>query len=558
MGRSRGIVKAMISLPHSFRSVVAVVSGSLVVGSLTLAPAAQAAVGDASVFSMGANAAPQDVVAGPDGNLWVTNPGSNTIARVSTAGNVLQNYSLPTANSGVRNIAVGPDNNLWFTMTTSNQIGRITTAGVISTFNIPTANSQPYDIAAGPDGALWFTEFAGNKIGRITTDGGTINEYVLPSGNTGPWGITNGPTGSSRVYFTASGNGSVGLLTMAGSFSVVNTSNTGSSPRGILVNQGNVWFTMFGLSSIGNLVTDTQIASSSIGQQASYMALGPSNTMWLTTASNQVMQLSDRGAVVGTYSLPVANAQPAGIALGPDQNIWVALPGANSIARVSTGATASNTAAPTISPITGLAVGTMLTSTTGTWSVSGGTITYQWQRCSTTTTTSCANIPGATSSTYTITSADVGQFLRSGVSAVTSSGTSSPAYSAVVAGPTAGPGPRPTPTPTPTPGGNTASIGSGATMELDAPAKQKRTKRKTYDVIFSATDVQGTITLLFRSGSNRKSFTNLPIRDGVVEFGWKVPRRWPLNTTTVVATFVPVTGSKYTAAQATDTVRIRN
>lgn len=551
------MVKGMTVLSHARPSVLAVAAGALVAASLAAAPATQAAVGDATIFPMGTGSAPQDVAAGPDGNLWVTNTGSNTIAKVSTAGVVLQNYSLPTANAGVRNIVVGPDNNLWFTMTTANQIGKITTAGVITTYNVPTANSQPYDITAGPDGALWFTEFAGNKIGRITTDGTITNEYALPSGNSGPWGIANGPTGSSRVYFTSSGNGAVGLLTMAGSFSVTATSNSGSSPRGILTNQGNVWFTMFGLSSIGNLVTDTQIASSSIGQQASYMALGPSNTMWLTTAANQVMQLSDRGAVVGTYSLSASNAQPAGLALGSDQNMWIALPGASSIARVSTGTAPTNTAAPAVSPTSGIVAGTTLTSTNGTWNVVPSSYSYQWQRCSSTNTATCVNIAGATSATYTVSAADSGQYVRSGVSGITSSGTSTPAYSAVVAGPSSSPAPNPTPAPGPSPsGGSIASIGSGATMELDAPAKQKRGKRKSYDVVFSATDVQGTVTLQFRKGSNRKTFTALPINDGRVEFAWKAPKNWPLKKTTVVATFVPSSGSKYTAGQVTDSVKI--
>jgi hypothetical protein len=95
-------------------------------------------------------------------------------------------------------------------------------------------------------------------------------------------------------------------------------------------------------------------------------------------------------------------------------------------------------------------------------------------------------------------------------------------------------------------------------MQLDAPARQKRANRKMYDVAFSATDTAGTVTLQFRSGSKRKTFTNLPIRNGLVEFQWRAPRRWPVGTTTVVATFVPPAGSKYTAAQVTDTVQIRN
>jgi hypothetical protein len=66
------------------------------------------------------------------------------------------------------------------------------------------------------------------------------------------------------------------------------------------------------------------------------------------------------------------------------------------------------------------------------------------------------------------------------------------------------------------------------------------------------------VTLQFRSGSKRRTFTGLPIRDGLVEFQWKVTRRWPVGNTSVVATFVPASGSKYTAAQVTDTVLIRN
>lgn len=548
------IRSALMQLTHPGRKVITGLAGAgLIAGSLAAAPAAQAAVGDMAVFSMGTNAAPQDIAAGPDGNLWVTNTGSNTIAKVSTAGVILQNYSLPTGSAGVRDITVGPDGNLWFTETAANKIGKITTAGVITEYTIPTNGSQPYGISAGPDGALWFTEFAGNKIGRITTDGAITNEYPLPSGVTAPYDVINGPQGSSRVYYTASGNGYVGFLTMSGAFGGTATSSTGSSPRGMVLNQGSVWFTMYGLSSLGNLVNDTTVASIPIGQQSSYMAIGPSNTMWITTASNQVMQLNDRGAAVGTYAIPAANSTPAGITQGPDGNMWVALPGASAIARVSTGQVPTSTAAPAITPTTGVVVGTTLTTSPGTWNGTPTSYTYQWQRCSSTAASSCANIAGANAATYTVQAADNSQYLRAGVAAVNGSGTSEVVYAPAVQ---AGSGATPTPTPTPS-GGNTASIGNGATMELDAPAKQKRKTRKTYDVIFSAPDVQGTVTLQFRNGKKRNTYTNLPIKNGLVEFAWKVRKNWPLKKTTVVATFVPAAGSKYTAAQVTDTVKIR-
>ena len=93
----------------------------------------------------------------------------------------------------------------------------------------------------------------------------------------------------------------------------------------------------------------------------------------------------------------------------------------------------ANTAAPTI---TGTATdGQTLTASTGSWS---GTpplsYSYQWQRCNAKG-EGCPNIPGATSSTYTLAHTDVGTTRRVAVTAKNAGGeaTSSSAASAVVA-----------------------------------------------------------------------------------------------------------------------------
>jgi hypothetical protein len=66
-------------------------------------------------------------------------------------------------------ITAGPDGNLWFTEPGINGIGRITLAGVVTEFSAGiSAGASPSGITAGPDGALWFTEPGVNSIGRIT------------------------------------------------------------------------------------------------------------------------------------------------------------------------------------------------------------------------------------------------------------------------------------------------------------------------------------------------------------------------------------------------------
>lgn len=72
-------------------------------------------------------------------------------------------------------------------------------------------------------------------------------------------------------------------------------------------------------------------------------------------------------------------------------------------------------------------VGQTLTANPGSWSDDGNGLAYQWQRCSSSSTSSCSNISGATGSTYTLTGADQGQYIRVVVTASNASGSTSAA-----------------------------------------------------------------------------------------------------------------------------------
>jgi hypothetical protein len=72
--------------------------------------------------------------------------------------------------------------------------------------------------------------------------------------------------------------------------------------------------------------------------------------------------------------------------------------------------------------ITNPVVGQVLNTTAGTWSNNPTSFSYQWQRCSSGT---CSNISGATSSTYTIVTADLGDTIDVVVTASNSGGSNS-------------------------------------------------------------------------------------------------------------------------------------
>lgn len=82
-----------------------------------------------------------------------------------------------------------------------------------------------------------------------------------------------------------------------------------------------------------------------------------------------------------------------------------------------------------VSSVLSPTVGEMFTANTGTWTNTPISYTYQWQDCNSSG-ASCSNITGATSSTYTASSSDVGDTIRVAVTAINASG-SATAYSAV-------------------------------------------------------------------------------------------------------------------------------
>ena len=104
----------------------------------------------------------------------------------------------------------------------------------------------------------------------------------------------------------------------------------------------------------------------------------------------------------------------------------------NATAAVATTAAPVNSALPTISGST--IVGSTLTATQGTWSGTGNTYAYAWQRCNATG-ASCAPIASATGQTYVLTATDAADTIRVAVTATNAAGnaTATSAQTAVIA-----------------------------------------------------------------------------------------------------------------------------
>jgi len=108
-------------------------------------------------------AQPEQITAGPDGNMWVSLSGTtDDLAKVTPAGAITY-YDLGGA-SGLGALTVGPDGNLWATISTG--VVKIPPANPTNETSFPIGGFiDARGIDLGPDGNLWAA--SGDKVYRI-------------------------------------------------------------------------------------------------------------------------------------------------------------------------------------------------------------------------------------------------------------------------------------------------------------------------------------------------------------------------------------------------------
>lgn len=284
-----------------------------------------------------ADPVPYGITAGPDGALWIADPGNDTIGRMTTRGHFTYYRAGAEVSTGITS---GPDGALWFTTAQDHPdafIGRVTTNGTVTLFNDP-HGSYPQGITTGSDGALWFGESNGT-IGRITTAGSIKHFRVGPVRST-IQSIVAGPDGA--LWATQNGNYAPGKIIRLETSGKVTTYKA-PGPEYICVGPDQaLWFTEFG-NAIGRITTDGKLSQFRIkGSQSSFpvaIAAGPDGALWFTEdLSNRAqigrMTLSGK---VSLYDVPVSPpASLEQITSGPLGDMWFVSASPAAIGRVTT------------------------------------------------------------------------------------------------------------------------------------------------------------------------------------------------------------------------------
>lgn len=120
---------------------------------------------------------PNALTGGPVGSIWftrssdgswLTSPRNGSIGYLDAATGATQIWSTGSR-TAPQDLVRGPDNQMWFTNAgLSPGIGHISANGVGAITSV--GNYEPTSLTFGPDGAIWFTDAKNNSIVRVTTD----------------------------------------------------------------------------------------------------------------------------------------------------------------------------------------------------------------------------------------------------------------------------------------------------------------------------------------------------------------------------------------------------
>lgn len=330
---------------------------------------------------------PNAIVAGPDGNMWMTFPFANAIGRMTSSG-TLTTFVQPADGSGAPiEIAAGTDGNLWFT-TANGRTRGISTSGtftdpfigggsrgiawggdgrvwwhnatatlskwvpgaasVESTYDLGAENVEVTAIAAAADGVWWGSK--GKKLGRVTYGGVSEQWPFLPFG---PWPIDMVTVGD-ELWFTATSENQVGRMTVDGTTTLYDLPTEDSQPGAITAGpDGAVWFTQW--AAVGRIDPDTgTITEFPFPEpQLAYardIAAGPDGNLWITASQGDAILRLTPAGVYTVFPIPGDTNFPHSITAGPDGNIWFTLTWNREIGRITPSGTITKFAAGVASP----------------------------------------------------------------------------------------------------------------------------------------------------------------------------------------------------------------
>ena len=197
---------------------------------------------------------PHDPAVAPDGSLWYTGMGSNTLGRLDPKSGQFRSYPLKTPDSGPHGLVADREGNIWFTANYKGYIGKLDPkSGQVTEYPMPDmAADDPHTPIFDRTGILWFTVQQGNFIGRLDPARGSMVLKRVPTLDARPYGIAVNPQGI--VFFTEFGTNKIGRIDPISLAITSYLLPKEARPRRIAITaDGMVWYTDYRRGYLGRL-----------------------------------------------------------------------------------------------------------------------------------------------------------------------------------------------------------------------------------------------------------------------------------------------------------------
>jgi virginiamycin B lyase len=241
----------------------------------------------------------------------------------------------------------------------------VTAPGASVTMSYTGATISSATITAVVNG---YNQTSGTATLTINSGGPTVTEYSIPTATANAQDIVRGPDGA--LWFTEYSGNKIGRITSTGAVTEY-SGLTGQGPTGIVTGpDGALWFTEYiatgsgppplRTSYIGRITTGgsiTEYETPALDAEPNGITVGPDGNMWFAESfRKQIAQITTGGAIT-EFSIP-SGGRPLSIAKGPDGALWFTETEANGenstgeIGRITTAGSITEYSSPIVPELT--------------------------------------------------------------------------------------------------------------------------------------------------------------------------------------------------------------
>jgi virginiamycin B lyase len=205
------------------------------------------ATGQTHLIPLGQGSAPHGVIIGPDGALWITDGGLNSIVRVDPKTEEVKTFPLPgeSQNANLNTATFDKNGTLWFTGQ-SGIYGKLNTStGAIKVFDAP-KGPGPYGITTTPNGTVYFASLAGSYIAYIDPKNGSAVVIEPPTSDQGARRVWS--DSQDKIWISEWNAGKLGMYNPQNDkWNEWKLPGSSPMPYAVFVDEKNmVWLTDFG------------------------------------------------------------------------------------------------------------------------------------------------------------------------------------------------------------------------------------------------------------------------------------------------------------------------